>query len=114
MKAQAIEANLKASSYQSQVEPLNNQIALLTSETKHLKEMNELLMKNEKDMRAKMNEALDELHENQEMFNGADFNLKKMVNELNKVKGELKTNTNLMHRHELDKEHFAEKLYFAE
>ena len=65
-------------------------------------------------MRAKMNEALDELHENQEMFNGADFNLKKMVNELNKVKGELKTNTNLMNKHELDKEHFAEKLYFAE
>ena len=55
-------------------------------------------------MRVKMNSALGELRDKVEMFNGAEDALAKKDAEINKLAGKLRTNTNLMHAFELEKD----------
>ena len=69
--------NLKATSMESQLIPLRNQLKLAEAEVDHLREMNKILMESEENYRVKMQEAVDTLFEKSEMFNGAEGNLAK-------------------------------------
>lgn len=72
MEASVITSNLKATSAESQIVPLFSQIKLLESEVEGLRDLNKLLVKNEAEMRTKMTEAVTELQDKVEMFNGAE------------------------------------------
>lgn len=61
-----------------------------------------------------MNDAVAELTEKVAMFNGAEDVLAQKELELNRMAGNLKTNTNRMYTYELEKDKLSVRLHNAE
>lgn len=75
--------------------------------------MNQILTETGEHYRVKMQEALDTLYEKSEMFNGAEGNLARKDQEINRLQASLKTNTNLMQAYELEKNNLGHRLFEA-
>ena len=110
----AVEMTLKATAFESQVLPLRNQVKLLQGEVKGLKESNGLLEDTEAQMRVKMTEALDELHEKAGMFMGAEDAIAKAEGELARAKEKLETNTDLMYKYQQESTEYKNRNEVAE
>ena len=113
-KAAAITANLKATSAESQLVPLRNQIKLLEKELDGARETSKLYEENGDKARTKMNEALSELTEKASAFQNVDATLAQKDREVSQAKSKLSFNTNLMNTYQIEKDQYAEKLFAAE
>lgn len=113
-EAAAITATLKATSLESLVKPLNDQVAMLTREVAHLKEMHAEVVEKELTSRSKLKEAVDELHEKAEMFLGAEDSLARKDEEIAFIKEKLDKNTDLMYLHRTEHEKAKKRLEEAE